>query len=185
MPAFVVKVTLKDGDLLPPISAMADDEMSAIDLVMQSGIAGPSGRVEAKGIRDDVMARAFGPQLGGTIVIRSNWGWSGDKIGRSHGNTGKSWVAHKSPNRVNSRYAGAYDWYLADNFQIGVVELAKKSAKARRFSATLQMNLRSRRRQGRNRGWRPSPALIACFIGAGKSGGFRANRQSAVATLVW
>ncbi len=78
MPANVVKVTLKDGDLLPPISAMAESEGAAVKLVEASGIARPSSKIESKDIRDDVMAAAFGNQLEGTIIIRSNWRWSGD-----------------------------------------------------------------------------------------------------------
>ena len=79
MPAFVVKVTLQgSGDLLPPITAMAADEQAAIALVRSCRVD-PEDKVEAKGIRDDIMNAAFGEQTDGTIAIRGDWIWSGDK----------------------------------------------------------------------------------------------------------
>ena len=79
MPAFIVKVTLPDGDLLPPISAMAENEEAAIQLVRDCGIAASDNKVETKGIRDNVMAAAFGEQPEGTATIRSNWIWDSDR----------------------------------------------------------------------------------------------------------
>jgi hypothetical protein len=79
MPAFVIKVTLQNGDLLPPITAKASDEAAAVALVRSCEIAGPDDKVESKGpLRDDVMKRAFGRQPIGTVVTREDWIWSGE-----------------------------------------------------------------------------------------------------------
>jgi hypothetical protein len=79
MPAFVVKVTLKGGGLLPPISASTIDEQAAIALVQSCKIADAGDKVEVKGIRGDVMKAAFGEQPDGTATIRGDWIWDGDK----------------------------------------------------------------------------------------------------------
>jgi hypothetical protein len=80
MPAFIVKATLKDRDLLPPITAMASDEQTAVALVRAClGAVHDLDRVEGKGLRDDVMRAAFGDQPEGTISIRNDWIWDGEK----------------------------------------------------------------------------------------------------------
>jgi hypothetical protein len=78
MSAFVIKLTMEDADLLPPITAAAPDEAAAIQLVRSCKLADPKDKVECKGIRDDVMRLAFGDQPDGTVTIRSDWVWSGD-----------------------------------------------------------------------------------------------------------
>jgi hypothetical protein len=78
MPTFVVKATLKDRDLLPPITATAYDEKSALALVRSCLSAHDIDRIEGKGLRDDVMRAAFGDQPEGAVVIRSDWMWSGE-----------------------------------------------------------------------------------------------------------
>jgi len=78
MPAFVVKVTLKDRDLLPPITAVAPDEEAAVVLVRACLSADPLDKVECKGLRDEVMKAAFGDQPSGAIVIRRDWTWHSD-----------------------------------------------------------------------------------------------------------
>ena len=70
MPAFVVKVTLKDSNLRPPITAMASDEAAAIAPTRACGVAEPDEKVETKRLRNDVMLAAFGDQPEGTIAIR-------------------------------------------------------------------------------------------------------------------
>jgi hypothetical protein len=81
MPAYIVRVTLhRDGALLPPITAMAIDEQAAIQLVRDCGVVDPEDTVETRGpLRDDVMIAAFGNQPDGTIVIRGDWIWMGNR----------------------------------------------------------------------------------------------------------
>ena len=78
MPAYVVKVTLENGNLLPPLTVICANETTAVSLVRGCFIAEGASKVEANGIRDDLMKVAYGDQSEGTVSIRGDWMWSGE-----------------------------------------------------------------------------------------------------------
>jgi len=79
MPAFLVKVTFANGSLARPITVACKDEATAVDMVKQLSFIDQGDKVEAKGLRRDVMKAAFGDQPEGTIVTRVDWIWEGDE----------------------------------------------------------------------------------------------------------
>jgi hypothetical protein len=75
MPAYIVKVTLEDGSLRPPIVANCSSEDEAIELVK---LMVDATKIEVEGIRDDGMKAAFGDMPEGSAVFRNDWTWSLD-----------------------------------------------------------------------------------------------------------
>ena len=78
MPAYIVKVTLENGHLLPPITVVCANESTAVSLVRGCSIAEGASKVEVNDLRDEVMKAAFGDQSEGTVSIRGDWIWSGE-----------------------------------------------------------------------------------------------------------
>lgn len=76
MPYYVVKVTDKDGWLMPPIVAHASTEGAAIEQV--TTIFPDDCKIEAKGIRPDTMIASFGNMPRGAVSIRPDWAWKGE-----------------------------------------------------------------------------------------------------------
>lgn len=76
MPAYLVKVTLKQGWIRPPIVASCADEEEAITLI--KNMTEDDDVIEVKGIRPDVMKAAFGDLPAGTAVFRHDWTWAED-----------------------------------------------------------------------------------------------------------
>lgn len=76
MPYYVIKVTQEKGWLSPPIVANFPNEEDAIEAVKL--MMDESHKVEAKGIRSDVMAAAFGDIAEGTAMFRTDWTWHGE-----------------------------------------------------------------------------------------------------------
>jgi hypothetical protein len=62
MPAFVVKVTEPNGELMSPITVSSVDAATAEEMVRRFSFVGSADRVEAKELRDEVMKKAFGVQ---------------------------------------------------------------------------------------------------------------------------
>jgi hypothetical protein len=76
MKSYVVKVTDKDGWLMPPVVACARNEETAVEYVK---VMFPDDCiVEAKGLRPDVMRIAFGGVPHGAAVMRHDWAWRGE-----------------------------------------------------------------------------------------------------------
>lgn len=82
MPGFVVKVTEKNGDLMPPMTVYCKDAETAENLVRGLPYVDPDNKVEARELRDDVMKSAFGVQAEDTISVRVDWVWRDDKAVR-------------------------------------------------------------------------------------------------------
>jgi hypothetical protein len=76
MPYFVVKLKQKAGWLLPPIIAHFSNDDAAREAV--SVIADDDATVEVKGVRDNIMAAAFGDVPEGAFVVRPDWTWGGE-----------------------------------------------------------------------------------------------------------
>lgn len=75
MPQFLVKVTDEHGWISPPFIAHTDTEEEAADAVRL--VVGDHSKIEARGIRPDVMIAAFGEVAKGAVVCRPDWTWRG------------------------------------------------------------------------------------------------------------
>ena len=75
MPFYMVKVSDAGGWLMPPVVARARSEDAALELV--KAMFPDDCKVEARGIRPDVMRAAFGNVPDGAAVMRHDWKWGG------------------------------------------------------------------------------------------------------------
>lgn len=80
MPSFVVKVTLKSGDWLPPITVVSKDAQTAESVVRsQLPMVDDDDKVEAKEVKGDKFKAYFGAQEEDKVVVRVDWRWQGDE----------------------------------------------------------------------------------------------------------